>query len=88
MFLYQLFISHFNGYIEGLFIAKQEDVAALIGKSLFFANEDLNVTINMSHIVRLDVSSTTIDDLLKYYENGSISGYNPIHMISSQIEED
>lgn len=87
MYLYQLFISYFNGYIEGLFITKAEDVASIIGKSIYFTEEELTIVINQQHITKLEVKDSTIEDLLKHFSDGTIAGYNIVHMISNQLND-
>ena len=94
--LFSYDISWGRGYgVEGLFIATQKEVDAIIGKTIYFGeicgkHSDIDYAFESGDIKPLWVSQTTIEDLEREVGE-TISGHNPLEYFEDQAydhEED
>lgn len=88
--LYSFFLSHFDGALEGLFIATEHDITNAIGKRLLFDldNEEVNKIFEIRHLKDLKVSTNTIEELLPHCIDYSLCSYNPLDYLSITEEQD
>ena len=71
------------GELEGLFIAEEEDVAALIGKTVHFGealgkHSNVNATIEEDEIEVISEDQEFITKFIEIMGDGTVSGYNPL----------
>ena len=74
-----------QGDLEGVFIASDEDVQAIIGQSIYFGealgkHSEVSGTIEPGEITLLTDNQEAIE-VLKKYIGMDISGYNPLRYL-------
>ena len=72
------------GSLDGIFVAEESDVDALIGQNLYFGevlgkHSDIDVDFTKDSFEKMDVSQSAIDEVSKVLGN-SWSGWNPVEM--------
>ena len=81
-----------GGIIDGIFIATQEQVDAIIGKELWLGealgkHSEVSGEILESEIVRVNIESSAVEALYEQF-GSTISGYNPVERFEDDDDED
>ena len=74
------------GKLDGLFVATEQQVVSLVGKTINFGevlgkHSNIKWTFEEGEIVKLDVSQTTVEELVSVLKKDTISGINPIYYL-------
>ena len=77
---------HRQGSVRGLFVATEEEVKSIIGKSVYFGeilgkHSEVYGVIEDGEITKVDLDSETVDKVSKILGT-TWSGYNPLNYLS------
>jgi len=81
------------GDLEGVFIAKKSKVKKTIGKQLYFGevlgkHSEISGTLDEEDLTILSDDQDFIQQCIKVFGPGTISGYNPLSYISDEESDD
>lgn len=82
-----------SGYLEGLFVATEEEIQQLKGQTVYFGevlgkHSDVYGTIDDGDIEEVTSDQHTINTLVKYAGHATICGYSPFDYYEPDDEED
>lgn len=82
-----------SGEINGLFIAEKAAIDAAIGKYVYLGevlgkHSEVYGNINEEDITIVSEDQTIVELLLNLFEDGTISGFNPLEYIEESDDED
>lgn len=71
------------GEISGVFVAEQDEIDALIGKTVYFGealgkHSDISVKLTNDHFTVKSEDEEFIEKLCRVFGGSNISGYNPL----------
>lgn len=81
-----------QGYVEGLFVATEEDIKSIIGKEVYFGeilgkHSEVYGTIEEGEITKLDLDSETVEKVTALLGT-TWSGYNPFYYIEDNDDNE
>lgn len=81
-----------SGYLEGLFIAEEQDVKDIIGKEVYFGevlgkHSEVFDTMTEDMFSTIDLQPNVVA-ILEEKIGSTISGYNPLEYLEEDEEED
>lgn len=82
-----------SGDIDGLFIADKSSIENAIGKHIYLGevlgkHSEVYGDIDAGDIEIISEDPSVVDLLLNLFEDGTISGFNPLDYIEEQDDED
>ena len=80
-----------SGYLEGLFVATEDEVNQAIGSEAYFGevlgkHSEVYGTIDEGDIKKLDISSEAVEEVSKYLGE-TWSGFNPLNYVKTFCEQ-
>ena len=80
------------GYLDGLFIASQEDVNEAVGHNIYFGevlgkHSDISGTLEKYDLEEVDIGSEAVAKILLAFGSNTLSGYNPLEVYQEAKEE-
>ena len=81
-----------NGKIDGLFIADKSEIQSAVGKNIYLGevlgkHSEIYGEIDEGDITVISEDSTVVEVLLRLFEDGTISGFNPLEYIEDTDED-
>lgn len=80
-----------SGSIDGLFIAEKSEIQSAVGQHIYLGevlgkHSDVYGDIGEGDITIISEDSTVVEVLLNLFEDGTISGFNPLEYIEDTDE--
>ena len=74
------------GYVEGLFVATEDDISNALGKEVYFGeilgkHSEIFGTLEKKDLELIDIDSETVEKIGKYFDGKTWVGYNPLDYI-------